>query len=85
MTRPAEDRSSGDTGGPETGGAEGMPRWVRATLVIGLVVVILVVVMLAFGHGPGRHGHAGGAASPKARTGALALTDHADGQPRARA
>lgn len=83
MTGPAEDRSSGDTRGPEVGGAEGMPRWVRATLLIGVVVVILVVVMLAFGHGPGQHGHAGGAASPKARTGVLALADHADRQSRA--
>ena len=32
-----------------------MPRWVKVFGLIAVVVVALVVVMLATGHGPGRH------------------------------
>lgn len=39
----------------------GMPRWVKLSAVIVAVGVVLLVVMLALGHGPGRHGHAGAA------------------------
>jgi hypothetical protein len=45
----------------------GVPRWVKAmVLVAALVVVVLVVVMLASGgeHGPGRHGAPEGTAYP---------------------
>lgn len=38
----------------------GMPRWVRVSLIVGLVVVLLLVVAKVIGlggdHGPGRHG-----------------------------
>ena len=42
-----------------------MPRWVVASLVAGAVLVALVVVLLASGHGPGQHmSHAGAPLSP---------------------
>jgi hypothetical protein len=33
----------------------GVPRWVKAFAVAGVVVVVLVVVMLLTGHGPSEH------------------------------
>ena len=51
----------------------GMPRWVKVSGIVTLVLVVLVViVMLATGgnHGPGRHlpsGDAGNQASPVAQ------------------
>jgi len=38
-----------------------MPRWVKAAGMIMTAGVVLLIVMLALGHGPGRHGHAGAA------------------------
>lgn len=38
---------------------EGMPRWVKVFIAIGLVLALLLVAVLVFGdadHGPGRHG-----------------------------
>jgi hypothetical protein len=47
--------------GPDRG--EGMPRWVRVFLIIGIILALLVVLMLTgvFGrqHGPGRHTSSG--------------------------
>lgn len=45
---------SSDGGGPDAG-PDGVPRWVKICGLIGVVVVVLVGVMLASGHGPGRH------------------------------
>ena len=49
---PAADRARG------TG--EGMPRWVKVSLIVGLALVLLFVVANVAGvggeHGPGRHG-----------------------------
>jgi hypothetical protein len=33
-----------------------MPRWVKVSAIIALVLVVLVVVMLLVGGGPGEHG-----------------------------
>ncbi len=35
----------------------GVPRWVKALIMLGLALLVLVAVMLLFGggHGPGRH------------------------------
>lgn len=33
-----------------------MPRWVKAFAIVAAVVAILIIVLLATGHGPGRHG-----------------------------
>lgn len=50
----------------DRGTAEGMPRWVKVSLVIGIALVLLFVVAKVTGvggeHGPGRHG--GGGATP---------------------
>lgn len=45
----------------ESSGGErpGMPRWVKAFLIAGVVIVVLLMVMLLSGHGPGRHMHHG--------------------------
>jgi hypothetical protein len=44
----------------DRGAAEGMPRWVKVSLIVGLVLVLLFVVANVIGvggeHGPGRHG-----------------------------
>lgn len=32
-----------------------MPQWVKVSLWIGGVLIVLVVVMIALGHGPGQH------------------------------
>ena len=45
--------------------AGGIPRWAKVSGIVALVVALLVVVMLLMGgtggHGPQRHGGAGGA------------------------
>ena len=33
----------------------GIPRWVKAFITVGVVLVVLVAVALLAGHGPGRH------------------------------
>ena len=41
---------------PHTSDDAGTPRWVKVFAVVGAVVIVLIVVMLvAGGHGPGRH------------------------------
>ena len=45
----------------------GTPRWVKATGIVVILLVLLVGIMLFTGHGPGRHissGNAGGQVSP---------------------
>lgn len=50
MTDP--DQASGEPAARER---RGMPRWVIGFIIAGAVVVALVVVMLALGHGPQQH------------------------------
>lgn len=33
----------------------GVPRWVKMFIIIGVVLAVALVIMLATGHGPGRH------------------------------
>ena len=40
-----------------------MPRWVKVSIIVGVLLVVLVVVMLLTGHGPGRHLSSGAAAA----------------------
>lgn len=51
----------------DRGTGEGMPRWVKVSLIVGLALVLLFVVAKAAGvggeHGPGRHGGGGGTPS----------------------
>lgn len=35
--------------------AAGMPRWVKATIWLGVAVMLALLVALAAGHGPGQH------------------------------
>jgi len=45
----------------------GTPRWVKATGIVVIVLVLLVGILLLSGHGPGRHtssGNVGGQVSP---------------------
>lgn len=61
--KPADDRATRY----ERESGAGIPRWVKLTVVVALLVglVILVVVLVDGGeHGPGRHGAAGRAATP---------------------
>ncbi len=39
----------------------GTPRWVKATGIVVILLVVLVAIMLLTGHGPGRHGSSGDA------------------------
>jgi hypothetical protein len=86
---PRYPESKGATGndadaGTDRGSPPGTPRWVKASGIIGLVVVLLIVIALVTGlggpgaHGPGRHlsgaGLAGQTAPPSA-------TDQAMHQP----
>ena len=59
---PAPNRGTGDdTGvGPDLGPAPGTPRWVKVFGIAFLVLVLLIVIMIAGGHGPGRHMAGGG-------------------------
>lgn len=46
-----------DTGvGADREPTTGIPRWVRVSAIVALVLVVLVVVMLLVGGGPGGHG-----------------------------
>jgi hypothetical protein len=40
---------------PRSGGWPPMPRWVKGFVVAGLILASLAVIMMARGHGPGRH------------------------------
>lgn len=55
------------TADPDPGRGEGMPRWVKVSLIVGLALVLLFVVAKVAGvggeHGPGRHGGGGGTPS----------------------
>jgi hypothetical protein len=60
MADPSLDPGAGDDpggAGSDRGSTAGMPRWVKAFLIIALVIVVLLVVLLLTGgeHGPGRH------------------------------
>lgn len=58
---------------PGGGGRSPMPRWVRWSLVIAAVAVLLLVAALLFGlggqHGPGRHLSVAAGAAPGAASG----------------
>ena len=40
---------------PRNGGRPPMPRWVKGFVAAGMILISLVAVMIATGHGPGRH------------------------------
>jgi hypothetical protein len=65
---PDRDTGVGTHPRPELGPAPSMPRWVKVFGIALLVLVVLFAIMIASGHGPGRHmpGMAGpgGHASP---------------------
>lgn len=64
--RPAHDRTPDD----------GMPRWVKISGIIAIVLITLLIVLMLFGdHGPGRHQPSGGHASPTSSSGGTVL-DH---------
>lgn len=45
----------------DTADDEGIPRWVKVSGIVAVVVVVLLGIMLLSGHGPGRHfSHASG-------------------------
>ena len=55
----------GDPGmAPDHRPGEGMPRWVKVSVLVVLLVAVLAVILLLLGgpgdHGPGRHGLAAG-------------------------
>lgn len=54
---PSPDPGTDDTVGPgDPAQMPGMPRWVKISLIVALVAVLLVVILLlSGGHGPGRH------------------------------
>ena len=54
MTEPSHER--GDTAVDPSEPKPGMPRWVKVFGIIGIVLVVLIGIALATGHGPGRHG-----------------------------
>lgn len=41
--------------GPGDGRRPPIPRWVKGFVAAGLILISLVAVMVATGHGPGRH------------------------------
>jgi hypothetical protein len=50
------DRGDDANVGGDRRSTTGMPRWVKVSAIIALVLVVLVVVMLLVGGGPGEHG-----------------------------
>jgi hypothetical protein len=64
-TRPRRGEETQVTDPSRYDDAGGVPRWVKVFGIVALVVALLVVVMLLMGgtggHGPQRHGGAGGA------------------------
>jgi hypothetical protein len=54
----ADPDRTGDGGSETTGAAQGMPRWVKVFVVLGVLLLLSVIVALLAGgeHGPGRHG-----------------------------
>jgi len=67
MTDPSRS-TGGDDGGTRYRESTGLPRWVKVTGLIVAIAVLLIVVMMLMGggrgHGPQRHGGAGGATPP---------------------
>lgn len=63
-SHPAESSRLSDSSHP--GGQAGMPRWVKVSGVVLLVLAVLVVFALLSGHGPGMHGAAAGLSQPPA-------------------
>lgn len=60
-----EPSSDGERNGETWSGPPGMPRWVRASVVIVVVLAVLLVVVMALSggeHGPGLHTGAGASA-----------------------
>jgi hypothetical protein len=53
---PYSDKGDDATVGVDRRSTTGMPRWVKVSAIIALVLVVLVVVMLLVGSGPGDHG-----------------------------
>lgn len=59
------------------------PRWVKVSIVVGAVVLLLAVLgMLLGGHGPGRHQGADAASSVSAAEGSPGLGDETLGEHR---
>jgi hypothetical protein len=64
-------------GGPHRDGQQqrapfsGPPAWVKRVMIAGVVLLVLLLIMLATGHGPGRHMHSG--AGPSRPAGASML------------
>jgi hypothetical protein len=54
---PSPDTYDATAPGADRESTAGTPRWVKVSAIVALVLVVLVVVMLllAAGHGPGRH------------------------------
>ncbi len=77
-----DDEHPGDNGGTgvgrRSGSTTGMPRWVKVSGIIALIVVLLFVILLLTGgpnrHGPGRHvgPDEGGGQTPSSTVGELA-------------
>lgn len=56
MTDPTADPHPGDTDvGIDRESPPGTPRWVKVFGVAFLLLVLMIIVMMASGHGPGRH------------------------------
>lgn len=69
MAEQTPDRHPGDPGPrPADKGFEGMPRWVKISGLVVLLVAVLAVVLLVLGgpggHGPGLHSLATGSSAP---------------------
>ena len=82
MADPRQPRATGS--GADTGDQlpyPGMPRWVKVSRIIVLVLALLVALLLATGvggdHGPGRHG--GGGNMPRPAVAGQATTGGPDG------
>ena len=55
MANPSSGSDVGDQPRPGSGPPP-VPRWVKVTGIVVVVLALLVAVMLLAGHGPGRHG-----------------------------
>ena len=49
----------------------GTPRWVKASGIVVIVLILLAAIMLLSGHGPGRHTSHGDAGSQVVRSGVM--------------
>jgi hypothetical protein len=76
---PAYPDTGDDNGpGPDRASPPGTPRWVKAFGIAFLVLVLLFGIMVASGHGPGRHLSGGG---PGDQTPVSSVTENAMQQP----